>query len=97
MAAGLGKPPADAPVFPDPRSGTPQLPRAFTKRWMHVSKRVASGVRWHSLRARLTAGVDLATVAARGHAAIGVTLRTYTHQATSDGRHAAEALDRALG
>jgi integrase len=37
-------------------------------------------------------------VAARlGHAAIDVTLRTYTHQITPDDRHAADALDRALG
>jgi integrase len=103
MALGQGKPPGDALVFPDPLTGAPQSPRAFTKRWMRVSKRVASGVRWHSLRhlhasLLVKAGVDLATVAARlGHAAIDVTLRTYTHQITPDDRHAADALDRALG
>ena len=103
IALGMGKTPADALVFPDPLTGEPQSPSAFTKRWMRVSKRVASGVRWHSLRhlhasLLVHAGVDLATVAARlGHAQIDTTLRTYTHQVTPDDSHAADALDRALG
>jgi integrase len=103
MALGMGKLADDALVFPDPLTGAPQSPRAFTKRWSRVSRRVASGVRWHSLRhlhASLLVhhGVDLATVAARlGHAQIDTTLRTYTHQVTPDDRHAADALDRALG
>jgi integrase len=102
MALGQGKPADDALVFPDPLTGKPQSPRAFSKRWMRVSKRVAGGVRWHSLRhlhASLLVhyGVDLATVATRlGHAQIDVTLRTYTHQVTPDDRHAADALDKAL-
>jgi integrase len=103
LALGLGKPPAEALVFPDPLTGKPQSPRAFTKRWSRVSKRIASGVRWHSLRhlhASLLVhhGVDLATGAARlGHAQVDTTLRAYTHQITPDDRHAADALDKALG
>ena len=103
MALGMGKMPDDALLFPDPLTGDPQSPRAFTKRWSRVSRRVAGGVRWHSLRhlhasLLVHAGVDLATVAARlGHAQIDTTLRTYTHQVTADDSHAAEALDRALG
>jgi integrase len=64
---------------------------------------VAGGVRWHSLRhlhasLLVLRGVDLATVAARlGHAQIDTTIRTYTHQVTPDDRHAADALDQALG
>jgi hypothetical protein len=50
MALGMGKLADDALVFPDPLTGAPQSPRAFTKRWSRVSRRVASGVRWHSLR-----------------------------------------------
>jgi len=103
LALGLGRPSADALVFPDPLTGAPRSPRAFTKRWSRVSRRVADGVRWHSLRhlhcsLLVLRGVDLATVAARlGHSQIDVTIRTYTHQVTPDDRHAAEALDRALG
>jgi integrase len=68
-----------------------------------VSKRIAGGVRWHSLHRLhasllVRAGVDLATVATRlGHCQIDTTLRTHTHQITPDDRHAADALDRALG
>jgi integrase len=89
-------------VFPDPLTGAPQSPRAFTKRWSRISRRVAGGVRWHSLRhlhasLLVRRGVDLATVAARlGHAQIDTTIRTYTHQVTPDDRHAADALDAAL-
>jgi len=44
------------------------------------------------------AGVDLGTVAARlGHSSIDITIRAYTHQVMPDDRHAADALDRALG
>ena len=103
LALGQGKLPPDALVFGDPFTGEPQSPRAFAKRWSRVSRRIASGVRCHSLRhlhasLLVHSGVDLATVAARlGHAAIDVTLRTYTHQVTPDDRHAADALDQALG
>jgi hypothetical protein len=101
LAFGIGCPANDALLFPEPTRGTPQSPRAVSKRWTSVYRRVATGVRWHSLRhlhISLLVRMRFRDVAARlGRAQIDTTVRTYTHQITPDDRRAADVLDRALG
>ena len=60
-------------------------------------------ITWHGLRhlsasLLLRHGVDLVTVSERiGHSRPDTTARLYLHSVTKDDRHAAAALDRALG
>ena len=60
-------------------------------------------ISWHALRhlsasLLLRHGVDLATTAKRlGHSRPDTTARLYLHSITESDRHAADALDKALG
>ena len=58
---------------------------------------------WHGLRhlhcsLLLRHGIDIVTASRRlGHSRIDTTVRVYAHAIAKDDRHAAAALDRALG
>ena len=104
MVLGLGKPAADALVFPDPLTGRHQSPHAFSCRWARTAARLGfPEVTWHALRHThasllLHHNVDPTTVAKRlGHTSASFTLATYAHRFAKDDRHAAEAIDKALG
>ena len=101
---GLGRPPESALVFPGHHDGQPQAPRPFSLRWLRTVRRLGlPPVTWHGLRhvhasLLLAVGIDIATVAKRlGHSGPHVTLKIYAHAIARDDRHAADALDRALG
>ena len=84
--------------------GLPQSPNAFTVAWIRTVRRLGlPPVSWHALRhlsasLLLRHGVDLATIATRlGHSRPDTTARLYLHASPRDDRHAADALDKALG
>jgi integrase len=102
LLLGLGRPPADALVFPAPDGGY-DTPRAFTQRWERCAARLGMPeINWHSLRHAhasmlIGEGRPITEVADRlGHADPTVTLRTYSHLFSRDDRGAADAIDRML-
>jgi integrase len=103
LALGLGKPAADALVFPD-EDGQPMGPRAFSQRWRYKATQLGMpDLNWHQLRhvhasMLIAANVPPTTVAARlGHANPGVTLKVYAHLFDADDSAASAAIDKALG
>jgi integrase len=103
LALGLGRPPDDALVFPT-RDGAPQSPNLFSVAWHRAVRRLGlPRVSWHGLRHMhasllLRHGVDLATASKRlGHSRVDITARVYVHAIAENDRHAADALDKALG
>jgi integrase len=103
LALGVGRPSGDDLLFPGP-DGRPQSPNAFSVAWIRTVRRLGlPAVTWHGLRhlsasLMLRHGVDLATTARRlGHSRPDTTARLYLHSITESDRHAADALDRALG
>ena len=103
LALGVGRPSGDDLVFPG-MDGQPRSPCAFSVAWHRTVRRLGlPQVTWHALRhlsasLLLRHGVDLATVSERiGHSRPDTTARLYLHSVTKDDRHAADALDRALG
>ena len=103
MAHGLGKPPADALVFPGPDDG-PRSPRALTKEWARVVvTKDLPHVSFHALRhshasALIAAGVDVLTISRRlGHGSAAITLTVYGHLFSDTDDRAASAINATLG
>jgi integrase len=103
LLLGQGRPPDDALLFPG-IDGGPQSPSLFSVAWHRAVKRLGlPPCTWHALRhlhasLLLRHGVDLPTASKRlGHARVDITARTYLHSIAESDRHAADALDRALG
>jgi integrase len=99
VALGLGRPEADALVFPSTVGGL-RRPSTLSHEWRDA--RVAD-VRFHDLRHThvsmlIDAGLDLVTIAKRiGHKNAKVTLTTYAHLFQRDDGRAAAAINAALG
>jgi integrase len=103
LALGVGRPSDDDLLFLS-RDGRPRSPNAFSVAWHRTVRRLGlPKITWHALRhlsasMMLRHGVDLATVSEQiGHSRPDTTARLYLHSVTKDDRHAAAALDRALG
>jgi integrase len=102
LAAGLGKLPDDALVFPRPDGGH-QSPKDFSTAWGVVADRIGLGaVTFHALRHThasqlIDAGVDIVTISRRlGHASPNVTLGIYAHMFRKSDDKAAQAINAAL-
>jgi len=103
LAAGLGKAPADAPVFAA-IDGRYLSPNAITKAWAAAMTAIGMpAVTLHSLRhlhasMLIAAGVDILTISRRlGHASPTITLGTYGHLVHGGDDRAATILDAAFG
>lgn len=103
VACGLGKLPADAPVFGDPVEGGWPNPYSISDRWRDaVKSRKLPRVTFHALRhghasALIAAGLDVVAVSRRlGHASPALTLSVYSHLFTNTDDKAAAAIDAAL-
>jgi integrase len=102
VALGVGKPPADALVFPT-LEGEPQAPSDVSRAWGNVGAGLGiPEITLHGLRHThapqlIDAGVDIVTISKRlGHASPDVTLRVYAHLFRKDDGKAAEAINAAL-
>src|SRR5215469_2568658 len=102
MALGLGRPPADALVFPRP-DGTHQSPHDFSSAWGVVARSIGlPDVTFHALRHThasqlIDAGVDIVVISRRlGHASPNVTLGIYAHMFRKSDDKAAAAINAAL-
>jgi integrase len=102
MAAGLGRPPADALVFPRP-DGSHQSPHDFSSAWGVVARSIGlPDVTFHALRHThvsqlIDAGVDIVVISRRlGHASPNITLGIYAHMFRKTDDKAAAAIDAAL-
>jgi integrase len=102
VALGLGKPAADALVFPA-LDGGPQAPSAVSRSWGIAAAGLGlANITLHALRHSHTsqlidAGVDIVTISKRlGHASPDVTLRVYAHLFRRDDGKAAAAINAAL-
>lgn len=93
---------SDGPVF-STVDGKPLDPKAFSKRFAHLSEKAKIGIRLHDLRhtygtLALAAGVDLKTLSSSmGHSTITLTANTYLHASDSLQRDAAARIDAVLG
>jgi integrase len=103
LAAGLGKAPADAPVFAA-IDGRYLSPNAITKAWAATMTAIGMpAVTLHSLRhvhasMLIAAGVDVLTISRRlGHASPTITLGTYGHLVHGGDDRAAAIMDAAFG
>jgi integrase len=103
LALGLGKPDADALLFPLNPEGEPIPPNRLTRRWQDACKsRKLPRVSFHALRhthasALIAGGVDVVAIARRlGHANPTVTLRIYAHLFKKDDSAAVAAIEAAL-
>jgi integrase len=102
LALGIGKPPADALVFPTIEGG-PQTPSDVSRSWGLVAAGLGMPeITFHGLRHThasqlIDAGVDIVTISKRlGHASPDVTLRVYAHLFRRDDGKAAAAINAAL-
>jgi integrase len=102
VSLGVGKPPADALVFPT-LEGEPQAPSDFSRAWGLVAEDLGMPeITFHGLRHThasqlIDAGVDIVTISKRlGHASPDVTLRVYAHLFRRDDDKAAAAINAAL-
>jgi integrase len=102
LVLGIGKPPADALVFPTLK-GEPQTPSAVSRSWGLVAAGLGMPeITFHGLRHThasqlIDAGVDIVTISKRlGHASPDVTLRVYAHLFRRDDDKAASAINAAL-
>lgn len=98
LLLGLGRPASDSLLF-GPESPSRVQPTLAAHRQaaepatLHVARLAAS-----QLLAAAAPGVDIGTVSKRlGHSRIDTTARVYAHAIAKDDRHAADALDKALG
>jgi len=103
LACGLGKLPADAPVFGNPVEGGWSNPYSISDRWRDaVKSRKLPKVTFHALRhshasALIAAGLDVVAVSRRlGHASPALTLSVYSHLFVNTDQKAAAAIDAAL-
>jgi integrase len=100
LAMGLGKITPDLTVFAKFDGGL-RSPRAVTKEWMALAKRLGLKVTFHSLRhthcsTLISAGMDPVAISRRlGHSSPSITLNIYGHLFTPDDR-AAEIMQLAL-
>jgi integrase len=105
MAMGLGKPPADALVFPSLPDGGPQYPRNLSGEWKEACAVVGIDppVTFHALRHShasqlIAAGVDVVTVSKRlGHASAQITLQVYAHLWNKGDDQATAVINAAIG
>jgi integrase len=105
LAMGLGKPPADALVFPSLPDGGPQYPRNLSGEWKEACALVDIDppVTFHALRHThasqlIAAAVDVVTVSIRlGHASPQITLQVYAHLWKKRDDQAAAAINSAIG
>lgn len=99
VALGLGRPEADALVFPSTDGGL-RRPTTLSHEWREAA---VADVRFHDLRHShvsflIDAGLDPVTIAKRiGHKNAKVTLTTYAHLYQRDDGRAAAAINAALG
>jgi integrase len=103
MALGLGKPPADALVFPG-LDGEPMSPDRLSWRWRNTCKTLGlPRVSFHALRhthasALIAAKEDIVAISRRlGHSKPSVTMDVYGHLYERDDSSAALAIARILG
>ena len=103
MQLGLGKPDAEALVFPA-IDGSPADPDGVTKAWARaMSDLELPRVTLHALRhthasALIASGVDIVQISRRlGHANPSVTLTVYAHLFSQDDNASALAIARILG
>jgi integrase len=99
LALGLGKPPADALVFPLP--GTERLwpPDSFSAAWGDLGLDVSFHALRHTHASMLIAArVPITEIAKRlGHASPATTLSIYAHMFEQDDSNSAAAINAALG
>jgi integrase len=102
VALGIGKPPADALVFPT-LEGDPQSPNDVSRAWgiaarnLGIPEITLHGLRHTHASQLIDAGVDIVTISKRlGHASPDVTLRVYAHLFRKDDDKAAAAINAAL-
>lgn len=99
VALGLGRPEADALLFPSTDSGL-RRPTTLSHEWREAG---IAAVRFHDLRHThvsmlIDAGLDPVTIATRiGHKNAKVTLTTYAHLYQKDDGRAAAAINARLG
>jgi len=99
VALGLGRPEADALVFPSADGGL-RRPTTLSHEWREAG---IADVRFHDLRHShvsmlIDAGLDPVTIATRiGHKNAKVTLTTYAHLYQKDDGRAAAAINATLG
>ena len=104
LSLGLGKPPADALVFPS-RDGGPQYPRNLSGEWKEACAIVGiePPVTFHALRHThasqlIKAKVDVVTVSRRlGHANPQITLQVYSHLWDKRDDEASAVINAAIG
>ena len=103
MALGLGKPPADALVFPD-IDGGPMQPDKLSDRWAAACEQLdLPRIRFHDLRHThasilIAKKEDILKISRRlGHAKPSVTLNVYGHLFDHDDSSAAAAISAVLG
>jgi integrase len=103
LQLGLGKPPADALVFPG-LDGEPMSPDRLSWRWRNTCKSLSlPRVNFHALRhthasALIAAKEDIVKISRRlGHSSPTVTLSVYAHLFEHDDTSAALAIARVLG
>jgi integrase len=103
LAMGLGRPDADALVFPG-QGGGPARRTGLSIRWRKTVKGLGlPDIVFHGLRhchasMLIAAKVDVVTIAARlGHADPSITLKVYAHLWGKTDAAAADAIDAALG
>ncbi len=102
MAAGLGKLPADAPVFGNLEGDWPN-PYSISDRWRDAVKtRKLPKITFHGLRhthasALIAAKLDIVNISRRlGHRSPAFTLSTYSHLFEDKDDEAAAAIDAVL-
>jgi integrase len=103
LALGLGRPDADALVFPG-QDGGPRRRTALSIRWGKVAAALGiPEITYHGLRHShvsqlISEKVDIVTISTRiGHADPSITLRTYSHLFEESDAAAAQAINTALG
>ena len=103
MAMGMGRPSADALIFPA-LDGGPSRRTALSIHWGETAAALGHpDITFHSLRhchasQLISAKVDVVTVSKRlGHADPSITLRVYSHLFENSDAAAADAINEALG
>ena len=103
LAMGLGKAPANSPVFATPE-GTYQSPNALSKAWPRIMAGIGMpAVTLHSLRHThasmlIASGVDILTISRRlGHSSPTITLGVYGHLIHGTDDRAAQVMDAVFG
>jgi integrase len=101
---GMGRPPADALVFPS-FDGGPQYPRNLSGEWKEACELVGivPPVTLHALRHThasqlIDAGIDVVKISKRlGHASPNITLQVYAHLFRKRDDVSAAAINAAIG